>query len=81
MTLRTHRAGYVSMKQNKNGNIQFFGMTLPIFQLGDTVRPGMDVAEIPDLKNWELRREDRRTGPRASGPGRESRDHHHRRAG
>src|SRR5579871_140994 len=54
MTLRTHRAGYVSIKENNTGNIQFFGMTLPILQLGDTVRPGMAVAEIPDLKNWEL---------------------------
>lgn len=54
MTLRTHRAGYVSIKENNTGNIQFFGMTLPILQLGDTVRPGMAVAEVPDLKNWEL---------------------------
>jgi HlyD family secretion protein len=54
MTLRSHRAGYVSIKENNTGNIQFFGMTLPILQLGDTVRPGMAVAEIPDLKNWEL---------------------------
>ena len=29
-------------------------MTVPLFQSGDTVRPGMAVAEIPDLKNWEL---------------------------
>ena len=54
MTLRAHRAGYVSIKENNTGNIQFFGMTLPILQLGDTARPGMAVAEIPDLKNWEL---------------------------
>jgi HlyD family secretion protein len=54
MALRTHRAGYVSIKENNTGNLQFFGMTLPILQLGDTVRPGMAVAEIPDLKNWEL---------------------------
>jgi len=54
MTLRTHRDGYVSVKQNSSGNILFFGMTLPIFQVGDLVRPGMAVAEIPDLKNWEV---------------------------
>ena len=32
----------------------FYGMVLPIFQVGDQVRPGMAVAEIPDLKNWEV---------------------------
>jgi hypothetical protein len=32
----------------------YFGMVLPLFQVGDTVRPGMAVAEIPDLKNWEV---------------------------
>jgi multidrug efflux pump subunit AcrA (membrane-fusion protein) len=54
MTLRAHRAGYVSLRQNTSGNLLFFGMALPLFQLGDSVRPGMAVAEIPDLKNWEL---------------------------
>ena len=34
--------------------MMFFGMTLPMFQSGDAVRPGMAVAEIPDLKNWEI---------------------------
>jgi hypothetical protein len=29
------------------------GMNLPIFQVGDTVRPGMAVAQIPDLSNWD----------------------------
>jgi HlyD family secretion protein len=29
-------------------------MTLPFYQVGDQVRPGMAVAEIPDLSNWEL---------------------------
>jgi multidrug efflux pump subunit AcrA (membrane-fusion protein) len=54
MTLKAHRAGYVSLRQNTSGNLLFFGMALPLFQLGDSVRPGMAVAEIPDLKNWEL---------------------------
>ena len=30
------------------------GMTLPLFQPGDPVSPGMGVAEIPDMKNWEI---------------------------
>jgi hypothetical protein len=54
MTLRAHRAGYVAIHENTSGNILFFGMTLPLFQLGDAVRPGMAVAEIPDLRSWEL---------------------------
>jgi multidrug efflux pump subunit AcrA (membrane-fusion protein) len=54
MTLRAHRPGYVSVKQNTGNGVLFFGMTLPLFQVGDTVRPGMAVAEIPDLNNWEL---------------------------
>ena len=54
MTLRAHRDGYFSVRQNTSGNMMFYGMTLPLFQSGDTVRPGMAVGEIPDLKNWEL---------------------------
>ncbi|MBV9765071.1 MAG: efflux RND transporter periplasmic adaptor subunit [Acidobacteriaceae bacterium] len=54
MTLRASRAGYVSVKQNSTGGFFFYGMTLPLFQVGDTVRPGMAVAEIPDLNNWEI---------------------------
>lgn len=52
MTLKAHRNGYVSIKQNTAQNMTYFGMTLPIFQSGDTVRPGMAVVEIQDLKNW-----------------------------
>ena len=54
MTLRAHRDGYVSVRQNTTGNMLFFGMTLPLYQSGDAVRPGMVIAEIPDLKNWEI---------------------------
>lgn len=54
MTLRAHRPGYVSVKQNSSTNFFFTGMTLPLYQVGDSVRPGMAIAEIPDLKNWEL---------------------------
>ena len=54
MTLKAHRDGYVSVKQNSSGNMMFFGMVLPLFQVGDQVRPGMAVAEIPDLTNWEV---------------------------
>jgi HlyD family secretion protein len=54
LTLRAHRDGYVSLKQNTSGNFFMEGMTLPYYQIGDAVRAGMAVAEIPDLHNWEL---------------------------
>jgi len=54
MTLRAKHAGYVSIKQNTNLNFVSEGMALPLVQVGDAVRPGMEIAEIPDLSNWEL---------------------------
>jgi HlyD family secretion protein len=54
LTLKAHRDGYVSLKQNTSGNFFMEGMTLPYYQVGDAVRGGMAVAEIPDLRNWEL---------------------------
>ncbi|HYL73240.1 MAG TPA: efflux RND transporter periplasmic adaptor subunit [Bryobacteraceae bacterium] len=54
MTLKAHRNGYVSVQQNASGNFMFQGMKLPVFQVGDSVRPGMAVAQIPDLTSWEV---------------------------
>lgn len=54
MTLRAKTAGYVNIQQNTNGNFMYWGMQLPVLQVGDTVRAGMAVAQIPDLKNWEV---------------------------
>jgi multidrug efflux pump subunit AcrA (membrane-fusion protein) len=54
LSLKAHRDGYVSLKQNTSGNFFMEGMTLPYYQVGDAVRGGMAVAEIPDLRNWEL---------------------------
>jgi hypothetical protein len=54
MTLHAERSGYVSLKQNTATNIAWAGMELPIFQVGDQVRPGMSIAEIPDLNHWEI---------------------------
>ena len=34
--------------------MMYWGMQLPPFQFGDTARAGMAVAQIPDLKNWEV---------------------------
>lgn len=52
MTLQAKTAGYVARLQNNSGNWQW-GSYLPAFQVGDTVRAGVPVAQIPDLKNWE----------------------------
>jgi len=54
MTLKASSDGYVSVQQNTQTNFFYMGMQLPLFQLGDSVRPGMAVAQIPDLSSWEL---------------------------
>jgi multidrug efflux pump subunit AcrA (membrane-fusion protein) len=54
MKLKAKSAGYVNIQQNTSGNFMFWGMQLPVFQVGDIARPGMAVAQIPDLKNWEV---------------------------
>jgi len=54
MTLKANRDGYVSIDQNQGQGVFFWGMSLPLYQLGDAVRPGMAIAEIPDLKDWEI---------------------------
>jgi len=53
MTLRAGIIGYVNVQQNATGPL-FQGMNVPPFQLGDTVRAGMAVVQIPDLRNWEV---------------------------
>jgi hypothetical protein len=54
MTLRALRPGYVSLKTISPNGIFFFGQTLPPYQAGDSVRPGVAIVEIPDLDKWEL---------------------------
>jgi HlyD family secretion protein len=53
MTLRAPMAGYVNVERNQNSNFFYQGMQLPLLQVGDAVRPGMPVAQIPDLASWE----------------------------
>ncbi|HUS08740.1 MAG TPA: efflux RND transporter periplasmic adaptor subunit [Bryobacteraceae bacterium] len=53
MTLKAKTTGYVARQQNNDGNFRW-GSYLPVLQVGDTVRAGMGVAQIPDLKNWEV---------------------------
>jgi biotin carboxyl carrier protein len=54
MTLRAPVAGYVNVERNTNSNWMFPGMTFPLYQVGDAVRAGMSVAQIPDLTSWEV---------------------------
>jgi multidrug efflux pump subunit AcrA (membrane-fusion protein) len=54
MTLRAKSGGYVNVQQNTSGNFFTYGMQFPMLQIGDTVRAGMAVAQIPDSKNWEV---------------------------
>jgi hypothetical protein len=55
MTLKAKSGGYVNVLPNTfSAGIIFWGMQLLPFQLGDTARPGMAVAQIPDMKNWEV---------------------------
>ena len=53
MTLRAKTTGYVAIQQNTQGNFNW-GSYLPLIQVGDTIRAGMAVAQIPDLTNWEV---------------------------
>jgi HlyD family secretion protein len=53
MILKAKTSGYVNIQQNTNGMV-FWGMQMPPFQIGDSARSGMAVAQIPDLKSWEV---------------------------
>ncbi len=54
MTLKAPMGGYASVERNTNSNFFFPGMQFPLLQVGDTVRAGMGVVQIPDLKSWEI---------------------------
>jgi hypothetical protein len=54
MTLRAPADGYVSIQQNTNVGMLMFGMDVPIFQVGNAVRPGMGVAQIPNLDTMQV---------------------------
>ena len=53
MTVRAHHAGYVALK-TISPMMLTDGMVLPEYQMGDTVHPGMAIAEIPNFSDWEL---------------------------
>jgi len=54
MVLKAKSGGYVNVMLNTNCNFCSWGMLFPALQVGDTVNAGMVVAQIPDLKNWEV---------------------------
>ncbi len=54
MTLRCKNSGYVNIQNNTSNNFYYTGMQIQAFQVGDTARPGLAVAQIPDLKSWEV---------------------------
>ncbi|MCX6624558.1 MAG: HlyD family efflux transporter periplasmic adaptor subunit [Acidobacteria bacterium] len=55
MTLRAKSDGYVSVQQNTQVNMAYSGMQLAPYQVGDQVRGGMAVAQIPDMTNWVVK--------------------------
>lgn len=54
MTLRAPASGYIAVQRNTATNYYYTGMQFPLFQVGDMARPGMAVAQIPDLARWEV---------------------------
>lgn len=54
MTLRAKQGGYMQVMQNTMQRMFFQGMSLPDWQVGDTPRPGMVIAEIPDTQHWQV---------------------------
>lgn len=55
MTLKAKTSGYVNLQANTFGlSMITSGMTLPSVQLGDSVRPGMAVAQLFDMQSWEV---------------------------
>jgi HlyD family secretion protein len=55
MSLKAKTSGYVQLMQNTNqNNCCYAGQQLPQFQIGDTLRAGQALAQIPDMHNWEV---------------------------
>ncbi len=52
LTLKAKSSGYVALMSNSDGN-WMWGTLLPAYKVGDIVRAGVAIAQIPDLKNWE----------------------------
>lgn len=53
MTLKAPVDGYLNIERNTSTNFYYPGLEFPMYQVGDQVRPGMAVAQIPDLASYE----------------------------
>ncbi len=54
MSVKATSGGYFNIERNTNTNMMWSGMTLPLYQVGDQTRPGMAVAQVPDMSHWEV---------------------------
>jgi multidrug efflux pump subunit AcrA (membrane-fusion protein) len=54
MVLKSKSKGYVHVLPNSGGQLQYSGMILPDFRVGDIARPGQILAQIPDMSTWEI---------------------------
>jgi len=59
MTLKAKTSGYVNLQPDTANTLTLVsaysgGMSLPVIQAGSAVRPGMSLAQIPDLTSWEV---------------------------
>jgi HlyD family secretion protein len=54
MTLKAPSDGYINVERNVNINYYSAAAAMTPYQMGDQVRAGMAVAQIPDLTNWEV---------------------------
>lgn len=53
MTLKAPVDGYLNVERNTDGNFFYRGMEFPLYQVGDQVRAGVAVAQIPDMSSFE----------------------------
>lgn len=54
MQVKSTINGLVSIKENMDGGIMFYGMNLPEYREGDLVNPGRFLAEVLDLDQMEI---------------------------
>ena len=55
MTIKARNDGYVSVRQNpRGGGMMYYAACRCRCSRSATARPGMAVAQIPDLKQWEV---------------------------
>jgi multidrug efflux pump subunit AcrA (membrane-fusion protein) len=55
MVLKSKTGGYVHVLGNGSGQLYYDGVVIPDYQVGDMVRTGQTIAQIPDMSTWEVR--------------------------